>query len=33
MSFDGVIVLGDFIRPPAEGIAAADKALVQVSKM
>ncbi len=29
MYFDGVTVLGEYIRPPAEGIAAADAALAQ----
>jgi hypothetical protein len=29
IDFDGVTVLGDYIHPPAEGVAAADTALVQ----
>nr|WP_221374936.1 hypothetical protein [Actinoplanes polyasparticus] len=29
MGFDGVTVIGDYIQPPAEGVAAADAALVQ----
>jgi hypothetical protein len=29
IDFDGVTVIGDYIRPPAEGVTAADTALVQ----